>query len=205
MKVTVLTPTYNRAHTLSKLYNSLLDQSSKSFEWLIIDDGSFDNTKEVVQQFIREKKISIRYYFQKNGGKHRALNKGIKLINNELTIIVDSDDWLTKNAIKKILYYGEKYRNNNKVACLSFHRAFPNNKISGPHYKEKEFISNYVDYRLNEHIIGEGAEVVYTDVLKKFPFIEIDDEKFLSEGYLWINMGLKYNTVYIDQTIYMFD
>lgn len=205
MKVTILTPTYNRLNTLPRLYDSLLKQTSKEFEWLIIDDGSKDNTKNYVNNIIKENKITIKYFYKNNGGKHRALNYGINKAINELIFFVDSDDWLKEDAVEQILYYGEKYKNNPKVACLSFHRAYPNMEISGPHYKQKEFISNYVDYRINEHVIGEGSEVVFADKLKEFPFLEIEGENFLSEGYLWIKMGMKYDTVYIDKAIYYFE
>lgn len=205
MNVTILTPTYNRVNTLSKLYESLLTQTSKNFEWLIVDDGSTDNTTNYVNKIVKEKKIKIRYYKKENGGKHRAINYALNYIKNELTFIVDSDDWLTKDSIETILFYAEKYKSNKKIACFSFHRSFPNGEISGPQYKENEFISNYIKYRINEHITGEGAEVVFTEKLKEFPFIEIENEKFLSEGYLWIKMAYKYDTVYIDKSIYIFD
>lgn len=205
MEITILTPTYNRVKMLPKLYKSLLNQTSKRFEWLIIDDGSTDDTLGYINEIIKEKKINIRYYKKNNGGKHRAINYAMNFIKNDLTFIVDSDDWLINDAVEKILFYAKKYEDNKNIACFSFHRSFPNNVISGPHYKEKEFISNYIEYRINEHVRGEGAEVVFTNKLKEFPFIEIDGENFLSEGYLWISMAYKYQTVYIDESIYMFD
>ena len=205
MKVSILTPTFNRGKLLYKLYNSLINQSNKNFEWVVIDDGSTDNTKQVINKYISDNKISIKYFYKNNGGKHKAINYGMQYINSELTFIVDSDDWLTVDAIEKILFYGEKYKNNTKIACFSFHKAYSNGNISGPHYRNNEFVDNYIKYRINEHIPGESAEVVYTEKLKEFPFPEIDEEKFLSEGYLWFKMGMKYDTVYIDYTIYNFE
>ena len=99
MKVTVLTPTFNRAHTLDKLYRSLICQTCADFEWMIVDDGSTDNTKDLIESYIRENNFKISYYYKQNGGKHRALNYGIKNVDSELTFVVDSDDWLTPNAI----------------------------------------------------------------------------------------------------------
>mgnify|MGYP004708413575 CR=1 FL=1 len=81
-KITILTPSYNRAHTLPNLYKSLLLQDNQNFEWLIVDDGSKDNTKELVNSFCKDEKIKITYLFQKNGGKHSAINTGIKKIEN---------------------------------------------------------------------------------------------------------------------------
>ena len=82
---------------------------------------------------------------------------------------------------------------------------YPDGKISGPNYKEQEFIDNYIDYRINQHVVGEGAEIVVTKRFQEIPFLEIPNEKFLSEGYFWIKLALKYNTVYIDKAIYVFD
>lgn len=201
MKVTVLTPTYNRAHTLKKLYDSLVNQTSEDFSWLIIDDGSSDGTYDLIQEFIKERKIDIRYISQKNGGKHRALNTGIKEIDTELTIIVDSDDWLKENAVETILKYADKYKDKKTIAALSFLRSYTDGNINGPKYKKDEFIGDYIESRLNGENGGDKMEVCFTDKLKEFPFLEIPGEKFLSEGYLWIKMALKYKTVYINKII----
>ena len=113
--ITVLTPTYNRERTLTKAYNSLVEQECKEFEWLIIDDGSKDNTKKLVDKFIKENKISIRYFLKKNGGKHTALNYGIPKSKGDLILILDSDDYLSKDAIKLIKDYWKKYKYNDKI------------------------------------------------------------------------------------------
>lgn len=89
--VTVITPTYNRAYTLERLYNSLKNQTCKLFEWIIVDDGSADKTRALVENFSREKAIEIRYFYKENGGKHTALNLAMKFVRTPLTIIVDSD------------------------------------------------------------------------------------------------------------------
>ncbi|MBO5137511.1 MAG: glycosyltransferase family 2 protein [Spirochaetaceae bacterium] len=104
MIVTIFTPTYNRAYSLSQLYKSLCSQTSSDFEWIIVDDCSSDNTKSLVREWIEEKKISITYFLQpQNGGKHRAINKGVELAKGELFFIVDSDDFLTDDAVESIV------------------------------------------------------------------------------------------------------
>ena len=205
MKITVLTPTYNRAYIIDRLYKSLVDQTYKNFEWLIVDDGSKDNTKELVDQYIEEEKIKIRYVYQENGGKHRALNKGISLIDNEITFIVDSDDYLLEKAIEEITKYHEKYKYNEKICGFSFLRCFPDMTINGMNYKKDEYLSNYITCRINEKIIGDKAEAYYTRCLKEFPFLEVQNEKFLFEDYVWIKMAEKYETVYINIPIYVGD
>ena len=107
-KVAVLTPTYNRAYILDKLYLSLEEQTIKDFVWYIIDDGSTDDTESLISSFSC-KEFSIKYTKKENGGKHTALNVGISQIEEELTIIVDSDDTLTKDAIETIKRDWDKY------------------------------------------------------------------------------------------------
>lgn len=203
MKITILTPTYNRAYVIDKLYKSLLKQTAKNFEWLIVDDGSTDNTKELIKKYIDEKKISIRYIFQENGGKHRALNKGISMIDNEVTFIVDSDDYLLNNAIENITKYYEKYKENPKICGFSFLRCFPNMKINGMKFRQDEYVSDYISCRLNEQIIGDKAEAYITKYLKETPFLEIENEKFLFEDYVWMKLAMKYDTVHINIPIHI--
>ena len=203
MNITILTPTYNRGYIINNLYESLLQQTSKNFEWLIIDDGSSDNTKEIVRKMIGENKIKISYFYQKNGGKHRALNNGISRIKTELTFIVDSDDYLTKDAIQTIEEYSKKYEKNDNIASFSFLRANNKMEINGPKYPSDEFVSDYISFRINKHNSGDKAEVYRTNCLKEFPFLEIDGENFLVESYVWAQMALKYDTVYINKIIYI--
>lgn len=205
MKVTVLTPAYNRAYIINRLYESLKIQTYKNFEWLIVDDGSTDNTKELINKFIEEDEISIRYIYQHNGGKHRALNKGISTINNEITFIVDTDDYLLNNAIEEITKIHEKYKDDKNICGFSFLRCFPDMSINGMKFKKDEYISDYITCRLNEKIRGDKAEAYYTKCLKEFPFLEINNEKFLFEDYVWIKMAEKYKTVHINTPIYVGD
>ena len=97
--ITILTPTYNREKTLQRVYESLLAQTNKDFEWVIVDDGSTDNTKALIESFIAEDKISIKFFFKTNGGKHTALNVGTQAAKGELLLVLDSDDYLLDNAI----------------------------------------------------------------------------------------------------------
>ena len=205
MKITVLTPTYNRAHTLGRLYKSLVNQTVKEFEWLIIDDGSTDNTKQTVETFKNDNKISIKYVEQENGGKHRALNNGVKLVDNELVFFVDSDDWLEKDAIEKIIKYGMKYKDYTNVAVLSFLRAYPDNAVNGPKYLKDEYVGNYIIDRINRNDFSDKAEVCYTNKIKQIPLLEIENERFISEGFLWAKIALEYDTVYINEIIYRGD
>ena len=164
--ITVLTPTYNRERTLTKAYNSLVEQECKEFEWLIIDDGSKDNTKKLVDKFIKENKISIRYFLKKNGGKHTALNYGIPKSKGDLILILDSDDYLSKDAIKLIKDYWKKYKYNDKICGMTFLR-----KINNPIYKEKIFdecVSNMIDFKYNNNNLADMCEIMRKDILLKY-------------------------------------
>ena len=131
MTVTVLTPTYNRADKLGILYNSLMSQTDKNFKWLIVDDGSEDNTSEIVSEFIKNADFEIEYIKKENGGKHTALNVGIGKITTDLTFIVDSDDYLTDDAIQSICTEHERFKDNDRICGYSFLRQSPDGKING--------------------------------------------------------------------------
>ena len=201
--ITVLTPTYNRANNLIKCYNSLLYQTVKDFEWLIVDDGSVDDTMSVVNTFISEKKISIRYIHKDNGGKHTALNYGVKQINTELTVVLDSDDYFSKDAIQEIIFYYNKYKINRNLCGFTFLKKFTNGNIIGMEFPIDEEITNFIDIRLNRKIRGDKCEVFYTKCLKEYPFPEYEGEKFIGESTVWTKMALKYDMVHINKGVYM--
>lgn len=203
--ISVLTPTYNRAYILDKAYESLLNQNDKNFEWIIVDDGSKDDTEKLVKKFIKENKIKINYIKKENGGKHTALNEGIKKAKGKYLVILDSDDMLTHDAISLINEYSDKYKSNNKICGFSFLKCYPDNKKIGKEMPDSEVISNHIEYRYNNNLYGDMAEVFITDILKKYPFPVFEGEKFLSEAIVWNKIALEYDTVYINKQIYIAD
>lgn len=205
MLVTILTPTYNRAKELSKLYNSLTKQTNMHFKWLVIDDGSCDNTPIIINEWLKEGNIKIQYIKKENSGKHKAINYAMDYINTELVFIVDSDDYLTNNAIDIIYKYHEKYKNNKELCGYSFLRKLPNGEINNKEFLRDEMIGSYIDVRINGNIGGDKAEVWYTKCLKEYPFPEFENEKFLGEDIVWIDMALKYKMVHINKAIYIGD
>lgn len=198
--ITVLTPTYNRKHTLKRAYDSLVKQTDENFEWLIIDDGSKDDTKDLIDEFMSENKIAIRYYYKKNGGKHTALNFGTNKAKGELILILDSDDYLSNDAIELANKYWEKYKNNKKICGMTFLR-----KLKNPFYEEKLFdecISNMIDFKYNNGILADMCEVMRTKVLKKYPYPVFENERFLSEVIVTGEIAKTYDTAYIPKEIY---
>lgn len=200
--VTILTPTYNRSNLLKKLYNSLLSQINKNFDWLIVDDGSTDDTEAVVNDFIKEKLIKINYIKKENGGKHTALNIGIEKITAKYTFIVDSDDWLMDNAIQAINDYDKKY-DNEKLCGFSFLRKYPDGKLNVTSGRDGDYMASYNRVRVYEQRFGDMAEVYKTSILKKYPFPEFGNEKFLGEDIVWIEIGKKYDLLFVNYAIYI--
>lgn len=183
---TVFTPTYNREYILPKLYNSLKKQNIKDFEWIIIDDGSMDGTEELVKEWCSEKlDFPIVYKKVENGGKHRAINKAIQIARGKLFFIVDSDDYLTEDAIEKIKYYESTLqKNKKKYAGVSGFRGYTKQDVIGKQLK-KDYIDALNSERKKYNLLGDKAEAYYTEILKKYPFPEIDGEKFIPESVVW--------------------
>lgn len=184
--VTILTATYNRAYCLSNLYNSLKVQTINDFEWIIVDDGSTDCTKELVDQWISEAIIPIYYRTQSNGGRHRAINNGVKLAKGDYIFLVDSDDFISKDAIEKInkwitdINYLEEYAG---VSGVRWSRS--SNELIGKFPLRCEYIDATNIERRKKKLDGDKAEVYKTEILRKYPFPEIEGEKFIPESVVW--------------------
>lgn len=204
--ITVLTPTYNRAKLIPRLFESLIGQTVYDFEWLIVDDGSKDNTKEIVTSFNDVANFHIKYLYKENGGKHTALNFAYPSITTPLTFIVDSDDWLTADAIAIIDETYAKYNNENDLCGFSFLRGTPRGGyLSSSGVPKNAMKESYVDCRINQNISGDMAEVWYTECLKRYPFPQFEGEKFLGEDFVWIKMSEHYLMRFFNNVIYISD
>ncbi|MEP1488781.1 MAG: glycosyltransferase family 2 protein [Algibacter sp.] len=184
--LTIFTPTYNRAYCLHQCYDSLIKQESKDFIWLIIDDGSTDNTKELVDSWIAEHKIEIQYHYQENQGMHGGHNTAYRLIQTTLNMCIDSDDFVEKGAIKKILNYWMKIKDKSNFAGLVGLDADESGAIIGS--KIPNDIKETTLYELyNTHkVLGDKKLVLRTDIVKKYPPYPIfEGERFVPLGYLY--------------------
>lgn len=189
--LTIFTPTYNRGYTLSNLYNSLLVQTNKNFTWLIVDDGSTDNTKGLVDKWIKEDKIKIKYIKQNNQGKHIAHNTGVENCKTELFFCIDSDDYLLENAVEDILRCRNKITDNDVSGIVSLKMTKSGQAVGTemPQGIEYSSLSDlYEKYRFK----GDTALVFKTNVLKKYRFPKIDGEKFVGEEYIYCQIDEKY-------------
>nr|WP_296473244.1 glycosyltransferase family 2 protein [uncultured Acetatifactor sp.] len=187
IKITVYTPTYNRANLLQNLYKSLLQQTYRNFEWLIIDDGSTDNTKQVVNGFISQGIIDIRYFYKQNGGQHTALNMGIEKAEGTLLMDVDSDDYLTDNALERIVYWESTIVGRGGYAGVSGLRMYFSGEQIGTKWSgSKEYIDATNLERKDIGLEGDKAEAYYVEVLKKYyPIPVFEGENDVEKGVLW--------------------
>lgn len=200
--ITILTPTYNRCELLPKLYNSLSRQTFQKFQWLIIDDGSIDETENYI--FSLQKNIfEITYCKKENGGKHTALNYSHPYIKGELVVIVDSDDFLSSKAVETIIRDWSRYSNNDEICGMSYLRQTKSGKILSSYAKEDYYIDDDIHWIINHGIEGDRCEVIRTNVLKEYPLPSFKNERFMSEGWLWQKIALNYKMVYRNEVIYI--
>lgn len=202
--ITIFTPTYNRVYTLSALYDSLCRQTCSDFEWLIVDDGSTDATEELIQSYIAEGKLDIRYIKQSNGGKHRAINRGVAEAQGKLFFIVDSDDYLTENAVERVMFHWKNVPDKRLFAGVSGLKMTPNQAPVARLGATYDILDcTMIDYRYKYKCWGDGAEVYRTDVLREYPFPEIPGEKFVPEALIWLRIAQKYCIRYFYEPIYV--
>ncbi len=204
---TIFTPTYNRAYKLSAAYGSLKRQKFSDFEWLIIDDGSTDGTSSLVESFIGEGIIHIKYLKKENEGKHIAINVGAEMAKGKWFFFLDSDDRLADDALEITKQYCEQVDRDTSFAGVAGLRASSTGEvwftgdIKGLEKNEvinenksdvmkKEYVdATPVEYRHKLKIMGDRAEVIKTDVLKKYKFPKFEGENFMSESFLWHSMS----------------
>lgn len=201
--ITVFTPTYNRAYSLPNLYDSLCKQSFVDFEWLLIDDGSTDNTQELIKQWELERKIKIRYLFQPNSGKHVAINKGVKEAKGEIFFIVDSDDYIISDGLKKINAIFRDISDDDDFAGISGIKVQVNGDSVSTGWKETIIDTNALDIRYKYGITGDLAEVFKTKILEKYPFPVVVGERFCTEALVWNRIALKYKLRYTQEPLYV--
>ncbi|PKB44657.1 glycosyltransferase involved in cell wall biosynthesis [Cellulophaga sp. RHA19] len=184
--ITVFTPTYNRAYCLDQIYQSLVKQTSQDFLWLVIDDGSTDNTKEVVANWIAEGKIAIKYHYQENLGMHGGHNAAYRLITTELNVCIDSDDFMPVDAIEKILYHYPSIKDNPKFAGLVGLDADKKGDIIGSKIPEIVKETTLIDLYQTHKVTGDKKLVYKTAIIKKYPAYPIfEGERFVPLGYLY--------------------
>lgn len=204
-KVTVFTPTYNRAYILHNLYHSLQRQTAGDFEWLVVDDGSTDGTQALVEGWIREENpFPIRYVRQENGGKCRAINHGLSLARGQLFFTVDSDDYLTDDALEKVIRWESELPKNERYC------GFCGNLGTSPTQTPNAvFPAGFFDGTAFDRygaVDGERASVFYTAVHRNYLYPEFPGEKFMTEAVTWNRMAYDgYKMRFYNDIIWIFE
>ena len=194
VKLTIFTPAYNRAHTLPRTYESLCSQNCKDFIWLIVDDGSQDNTAELVRQWQKKDNgFEIRYIFKENGGMHTAHNTAYELIDTELNTCIDSDDKLADGAVEKILEKWEQVKDLGYAGIIALDADFDGNVI-GKGFPEDMTETTVIGYYAAGGS-GDKKLIYRTDIIKQYPAYPV------FEGEKYVALSYKYRL--IDQTYKM--
>ena len=203
--LTIFTPAYNRAHTIGRTYESLLCQSCKDFEWLVVDDGSTDNTRSLVEGWISEGKIPIRYVYQQNQGMHGAHNGAYANIYTELNVCIDSDDFMPRDAVEKIItFWRANYRpeDRDKIAGIIALDADTEGNIIGdtfPPELKQTTLRGYLETHKGK---GDKKLVYRTEVVKKYPPYPIfEGEKYVGLPYLYCMIDLDYELLTLNEVL----
>lgn len=195
--ITVFTPSYNRKKELKDLYESLKKQNNKDFEWLIVDDGSSDNTDKYISELIKEKQINIRYLYKENGGKQSAYNLGLKEAKTDIFLCIDSDDILDEFAIENIEKDFKNIKNNKKICGIMYNQNDKKDrkKLIGSTFPSDDLIESYYNIYNKLGVKGDKMIVLYTKIAQKYPFPLIEKEKFVPEALIYNRISEKYNFI----------
>lgn len=199
--ITVFTPTYNRAYCLHRVYESLCKQNQDSFIWLVIDDGSTDNTKELVQGWTEEKKIEIQYIYQSNMGMHSTYNTAYKNITTELNVCIDSDDYMADNAIELVLDFWDEHKSEEYAGMVGLD-ATSNGNIIGNKLPDNLYSSTLEELYHKYKVKGDKKLVYRTEVVRKYPeYPSFDGENFVPHGSLFLQIDKDYELLCLNKVL----
>ena len=198
--LTIFTPAYNRAYTLHKCYESLKRQTNKNFKWMIIDDGSTDNTVDLVAKWKEKSDFEIIYIYKQNGGMHTAHNTAYQNIDTELNVCIDSDDYLTDDAVEIIVSEWEKVKSE-KLAGLGALNVFESGEIIGSKFPENIKLSKYFDIYNKYGVVGDKKFIYRTELIKKFPYPEYEGEKYVGLDYKYKKLDEEYELALINKVV----
>jgi glycosyltransferase involved in cell wall biosynthesis len=191
--ITIYTPTYNRAYRLPDLYQSLLRQTNQNFKWLVLDDGSTDNTNELVQSWIEEKKIDISYCYHTNKGKQETLNVAHQIIKTELCMCMDSDDYLVDDAVEYILDNRNEINSENIAGLVGLVKNRDGDLIGSRFPDNLNRIKNYESKKFG--IYGDKKHIYKTSIIKQYQYPEIQGEKFPAPGFIYRLIDEEYDLI----------
>lgn len=202
IKLTVFTPAYNRAHTLPRTYKSLLAQDCKEFVWLIVDDGSIDNTAELVESWIEnENGFEIRYIHKENGGMHTAHNTAYECMDTELNVCIDSDDELAEGAVRLILEKWECVKDKGYAGLIGLDAELGTGKVIGKGFPPEMVETSVIGYYSNGGA-GDKKLVYKTEIIKKYPpYPVFEGEKYVSLSYKYRLIDQDYKMAVLNEIL----
>ena len=171
-RISVCTPTHNRAATLPRLHESLCAQTFRDFEWLVIDDGSTDETPEMITALAARSPFAVRYFRQENAGKHIALNRASRECRSSFIAILDSDDWYLPNCLERLVYHWDRLPNPSRYAEVQGLCADEHGTVLGDKYPTDIFDADYYEMTQIYRLHGDRAGMIRADVLRAHPFPE---------------------------------
>lgn len=199
-RLTIFTPTYNRAYCLGNCYESLKRQTSKDFVWLIIDDGSTDNTNEWVSSWIAENVIEMRYHRQENQGMHGAHNTAYEIIDTELNVCIDSDDFMPDDAVEKINAFWDEFGSEHVSGIIGLDsyidRRIIGTKLPG-HLERSTLFELY-----NKHRVTGDKKLVYrSELTRQYPYPIFQNEKYVGLSYKYYMLDQNYEMLLMNEII----
>lgn len=198
--LTIFTPSYNRAYTLHKCYESLKKQSSKDFLWLIIDDGSTDNTKELVDSWIDKNIIEIKYHYQNNQGMHGAHNTAYELMDTELNVCIDSDDYMPDDAVEKIIDFWKKNKRDDLAGIIALD-AYEDGNVIGKKFPDDMKETTLFEVNNIHKIPGDKKLVYRTELTKEYPYPLFEGEKYVGLAYKYYKLDEKYKLATLNEVL----
>ena len=201
---TVFTPTYNRAHTLHRVHNSLVSQTFRDFEWLVVDDGSTDRTRDLLSGWSTDADFPIRYYYQPNQGKHVAYNHAVPKAKGAFFLTFDSDDECVPSALEILKYYWETIPDERRsifsgisVLCVDHH-----GRIIGDSFPRQTFDSDILEIAYRWKVRGDKWGFHRTEVMRRFPFpVPPVRLSHIPEGIVWSRIARKYKTRFVNEPL----
>ena len=202
-KITVFTPAYNRANLLQRCFESMKRQTNQDFVWMVIDDGSVDNTRELCEEWICENhEFSMEYYYKENGGLHTAYNEAILHLNTELSVCLDSDDWMPDDAIERILNFWDKYGSDEYAGIVGLD-CYADGAVIGDKLPECQSI-NLIDLMTGKYHIKDGDRkiIVRSDFYKMVaPMPIFNEEKNFNPHYMHLQISLRYDFLIMNESV----
>ena len=199
---TIFTPTYNRADLLPRAYESICAQNFPDLEWIIVDDGSTDNTQEIVGEWMNQADFPIKYFRQENSGRHIAINKGIELASGQLFVILDSDDWFTENSLERTKTAWGKIPVVERADCAGLWGlcASSDGQIIGEQFPDNDLLSDTIHLRYTHGVAGDKCHATRLDVRREFLFPDYG-ERYCPPSLVWNRIARKYKTCLVNEVL----